>query len=309
MRAKLAAFLLPCLLCTAPAHALDPAVVARLASDESAARLEAIDAIAASGEEAALTLLQALANGEVQVTAGSRLIIVTDRALDAVTLTPIEPAPDEYEALILNNRMRARIESAIGALSLLSPDRDTRLASARAIESTPEASLLPVLERALNKETDPVIRRSLKHTRAVLDLQSRDPARRLAAVKVLADSNQARVRTMLLQLLDKDADGNLIEPEAEVRYAAQAGLKSVERRLAFSDYFGRIFSGLSLGSILLLVALGLAITYGLLGVINIIQKFTRPPGKFAHINFSAFDCVQVTPIHRAISGIIIWSAQ
>jgi len=270
VRARLSAFLLSILymLAVAPAQALDPKVVSKLASDDSAARLEAIDQLAASGEEAALTLLQALANGEVQVTPDSRVIIVSDQVLDAVTLTPIASAPDEYEAVILNNRMRARVDSAIGALSLLSPDRATRLASAKAVETTQDVSLLPLLERAIDKETDPLIRRSLEHTRAVLDLRSQDPARRLAAARVLGDSSQARVRTFLLQLLEKDSSGTYLETDADVRFAAQAALESVERRLAFSDYFGRIFSGLSLGSILLLVALGLAITYGLLGVIN-----------------------------------------
>jgi urea transport system permease protein len=269
VRARLSAFLLVlCILPAAPARALDPAVVAKLASDDSAARLEAIDALAASGEEGALTLLQALVDGEVQITPDSRVVIVSDRVLDAVTLAPLDPAPEDYEAVILNNRMRARLESAIGALSLLSPDRETRHTSARAIETTQDASLLPVIERALEKETDPVIRRSLEHTRAILDLKNQDTARRLAAVNVLSRSNQARVRTMLLPMLDKDASGNFLETDAEVRYAALTALRSVERRLALSDYFGRIFSGLSLGSILLLVALGLAITYGLLGVIN-----------------------------------------
>jgi urea transport system permease protein len=256
------------MLVVTPAHALDPATVAKLASDDGGARFEAIDALAASGEETALRLLQALANGEVHVTPDSRVIIVSDQVLDAVTLAPIDPAPDQYEAVILNNRMRARIESAIGALSLLSPDRETRLASAKAIETTQDATLLPLLERALSKETDPFIRKSLEHTLATFELKSADPARRLAAVKILGESNQARVRTMLLQVLEKDASGSHTEADADVRYAAEAALKSVERRLAFSDYFGRIFSGLSLGSILLLVALGLAITYGLLGVIN-----------------------------------------
>ena len=100
------------MLVVAPARALDPATVAKLASDDSGARFEAIDALAASGEETALRLLQALANGEVQVTPDSRVIIVSDQVLDAVTLAPIDPAPDQYEAVILNNRMRARVESA-----------------------------------------------------------------------------------------------------------------------------------------------------------------------------------------------------
>jgi urea transport system permease protein len=252
----------------APAHALDPAVVARLASEDNAAKLEAIDALAASGEEAALTLLQALADGEVHFTPDSRVIIVSDAVLDATTLAPAGPLPEEYEPVVVNNRMRARIESAVGALSLLSSDRQVRLASARTLEGSQDASLLPLIERALQRETDPVILRLLRHTRAMLDLGSEDPARRLAAVEVLGESNQAKVRTMLLQVLERDAEGNPLEASAEVRYAAQAALKSVERRLAFSDYFGRVFSGLSLGSILLLVALGLTITYGLLGVIN-----------------------------------------
>ena len=269
MRARLSALLLACcLLAAAPARALDPAVVAKFASDDIAVRLEAIDALAASGEEAALTLLQALSNGEVHVTPDSRVIVVSEQLLDAATLQPLDPAPEEYEAVVVNNRMRSKLERAIGALSLLSPERETRLASARAVEGTRDPSLLPLLQRALAKETDPLIRRSLGHTVAVLDVKSEDRSRRLAAVRVLAESNQAPVRTLLLELLGKDGAGNLVETDPEVRDAAQSALKAVERRLAFSDYFGRIFSGLSLGSILLLVALGLAITYGLLGVIN-----------------------------------------
>ncbi len=81
-------------------------------------------------------------------------------------------------------------------------------------------------------------------------------------------SNQAQVRTRLLALLEKDASGNFIEPDETVRVAAEQSIGSIQNRLLISDYLARLFTGLSLGSILLLVALGLAITYGLLGVIN-----------------------------------------
>ncbi|HWQ37179.1 MAG TPA: urea ABC transporter permease subunit UrtB [Burkholderiales bacterium] len=250
------------------ARALDPALLGKLASDDLTEKLAAIDALAASGEEAALTVLRALANGEVHVTPDSRVLIVADRVLDAVTLEPLDLVAQQYEAVVVNNRMRAKLESAIAALSLLSADREERMASARALETTEDVSLIGLVDRALAKETDPQIRKSLEHTKAVLDLRSHDAVRRLAAARTLAQSNQARVRTMLLALLEKDVSGSPLEPDAEVRYAAQAALKALERRLAFTDYLGRLFSGLSLGSILLLVALGLAITYGLLGVIN-----------------------------------------
>jgi urea transport system permease protein len=256
------------LLAAMPARALDARIVGKLSEDDLAAKLEAIDQLAASGEEAALTVLQALANGEVQATPEGRVIIVAERVLDASTLTPIEPAPESYETVVVNNRMRAKLASAIGALSLLSPERETRMASARALENTDDASLIGLVDRALARETDLLIRKSLEHTKAVLDLRSTDPARRASAARSLAASDQARVRTLLQQLLEKDASGAYLETEREVRYAAEAALRSVERRLALSDYLGRFFSGLSLGSVLLLVALGLAITYGLLGVIN-----------------------------------------
>jgi urea transport system permease protein len=250
------------------ARALDPALLGKLASDDLTEKLAAIDALAASGEEAALTVLRALANGEVHVTPDSRVLIVADRVLDAVTLEPLDLVAQQYEAVVVNNRMRAKLESGIAALSLLSADREERMASARALETTEDVSLIGLVDRALAEETDPQIRKSLEHTKAVLDLRSHDAVRRLAAARTLAQSNQARVRTMLLALLEKDVSGSPLEPDAEVRYAAQAALKALERRLAFTDYLGRLFSGLSLGSILLLVALGLAITYGLLGVIN-----------------------------------------
>lgn len=259
--ARIALLAVVWLFASLPARALDSGMVGKLAEDDLTAKLEAIDRIAASGEEAALTLLQALADGKVQVTPEGRVIIVAEQVLDAATQTPIEPAPEQYEAAVVNNRMRAKLSAAIGALSLLSPDRDTRLASARALESTDDVSLIGLVERALGKETDALIRASLEHTRAVLLLRSDDPARRAEAARALASSDQARVRTLLRDLIANESD-------REARFAAEASLREVERRLAWMDYLGRAFSGLSLGSVLLLVALGLAITYGLLGVIN-----------------------------------------
>ncbi|MGH6628847.1 MAG: urea ABC transporter permease subunit UrtB, partial [Burkholderiales bacterium] len=152
---------------------------------------------------------------------------------------------------------------------LLSPDREVRMASARALENTEDVTLLPVLEKALAKESDPQIKALLSHTKAVLDLKSADAPRRLEAARLLSDSNQRRVHTLLARLLEKDGSDAYFEPDERVRQAAQAAVKSIDRRLIFTDYLGRFFSGASLGSILLLVALGLAITYGLLGVINL----------------------------------------
>jgi urea transport system permease protein len=252
-----------------PARALDAAAVQGLASDELATRIEAIDAIAAAGDEAALEILELLYNGEVYVTEEGQVILEFDEIVDAVTREPLDPEPDYYDSVIVNNLMRGNLETAMASLSLLSEDRDTRFASAQALESAEDSKLLPVLSQALDEESDAEIRAMLAQTKSVIELASDDPEVRLAAAIAMADSDQRRVRELLAAKLEKTSDGEFIEPEEEVRLAAEKSMKSIDRRLMLIDYFGRFFSGLSLGSILLLVALGLAITYGLLGVINL----------------------------------------
>jgi len=252
-----------------PARALDADAVRGLASDDFTTRVEAIDAIAAAGDEAALALLQALYVGEVYVTQDGQVVVEHDDVVDAVTLQPLDPQPDTYDPVIINNLMRSKLETAIAALSLLSDNHETRMASAKALENVEDPKLLPVLKKALAKETDPEIRSMLSQTEAVIELNSDDPKVRQAAAAALGDSNQRRVRELLAAKLEKTPDGDFVESAGEVRLAALNSVKSIDRKLLLIDYMGRLFSGLSLGSILLLVALGLAITYGLLGVINL----------------------------------------
>ena len=157
-----------------PARALEAEAVNGLASDDIATRIEAIAAIAATGDEAALELLQALYNGEVYVTEAGQVVLEHDDIVDAVTLEPLDPQPDDYDSVIVNNQMRGNLETAIAALSLLSDDRDTRFASAQALEGAEDPNLLPVLVKALSRETDPEIRDMLAQTRSVIEQACRD---------------------------------------------------------------------------------------------------------------------------------------
>ncbi|MHC3969735.1 urea ABC transporter permease subunit UrtB, partial [Pseudomonas aeruginosa] len=121
----------------------------------------------------------------------------------------------------------------------------------------------PLLEARLRIESDAGVKEALGLALANLQLGDPDPALRLSAVRLLGESGDPLARTRLENLLDP-----AVEPEAGVRIAAATSLAQVKRRLLVGDLLGQAFSGLSLGSILLLAALGLAITYGLLGVIN-----------------------------------------
>src|SRR5262249_38236020 len=155
--------------------------------------------------------------------------------------------PEGLEPVGINNRIRGALQSAVSAFALFSSNRETRLKAARGMENSTSESLLPMLDKALEKESDPEIRGSLEQTRAGITIKSPDPAVRLAAVKVLSQSDQQRTKTLLLPLLERDASGQFVEPDEKVHDAAAAAVKAIDRRVALSDYAGRLFTGLSLG--------------------------------------------------------------
>ena len=266
-----AAFVLPMLVLLAlggPARALNPDTVQKLAFGESDEQVAAIAALVVEGDSAAAALLQALADGELQ-TAGKRVLIVKgEDGVDAVTGLRVAPLPAEREDVSANNRLRRELGTALAALKLISPDRAVRLAAARELAGGAEDAMLPLLKKAFTKETDAEIKSMLEILQATLELKSGDRATRVAAVRILGLSNNSNTKTLLLTVLEKNKDGSYAEADEEIRIEAQKSLRAVEGRLAWGDRLGILFSGISLGSILLLAALGLAITYGLMGVIN-----------------------------------------
>ena len=266
---------------TAQALAIDPQVVHDLAYGEGDAKDHAIAALIASGDARALSLLDAWRNGDARTQGSDRVLLMTGaRATDAITGTAVDPVPADVDEVIVNNRLRRALDRAINALTLASPDRVTRLAAAKNLATDANESVMPAINAALAKESDAEIRASLTLTGASIRLASSDPATRLAAVRALADSDQAVTRTLLGAAVAKKG-GVFVEPDAEVRGEAAKSLRAVESRLARGDFAERVFTGVSLGSILLLAALGLAITYGLMGVINMAHGELMMIGAYA----------------------------
>ncbi|HCI4157592.1 TPA: urea ABC transporter permease subunit UrtB, partial [Pseudomonas aeruginosa] len=153
--------------------------------------------------------------------------------------------------------------TALASHQLVANEVPLRQAAAQQLQKTAKAAQRPLLEARLRIESDAGVKEALGLALANLQLGDPDPALRLSAVRLLGESGDPLARTRLENLLDP-----AVEPEEGVRIAAATSLAQVKRRLLVGDLLGQAFSGLSLGSILLLAALGLAITYGLLGVIN-----------------------------------------
>ena len=244
------------------AYALDAATVAKLATGDGDEKAAAVAALVASGEERALVLLKALTDGEVQVAGSQVLIVKGGAASDAVTGSAVRPLPEAREDVVVNNRLRREIDGAMAALRLVSPDRAVRAAAVKELAGGADEAIRSLVMKAHDSETDADIKSSLVLIVASMDLKGSGKQPRLAAIKALAGSGNPATKTLLLPLAEKS------EPDEDVRRAAQQTLKVIEARLARSQFAGLLFSGVSLGSILLLAALGLAITYGLMGVIN-----------------------------------------
>jgi urea transport system permease protein len=251
--------------------ALETSDVSGLSSDSAMERINAIKTIAAVGDSDALRILQALQNSEVYVTDTGQIVVENDNGdvLDAISLELLDPEPEYYDYVIVNNVMRSELENAVASLQLLSPDRDVRMASAVALQNNRSKEILPLLVSALNNEPDEEIRSILLVIKAVILLGSEDQTTRIDAVQSLEGTSDRAIRELLVSKLNLDDQGEYAEPSPEVRKVIKDVVSSIDQKLTLIDYFGRLFSGLSLGSILLLAALGLAITYGLLGVINL----------------------------------------
>jgi urea transport system permease protein len=188
--------------------------------------------------------------------------------VDPLTRQQLAAPPGEVEKVSINNRVRRTLERALAALGLLAPSVAERLAAAKMLQDSADAEMLPTIDRALLQEKNPQVKEVLRSIQASLALASSDRDKRLAAVDELRRAPSIRNKRLLLQRLGRDAAEPGVETDAELRVALQRAVEDIDASLQTTEVVGWIFGGLSLGSILLLAALGLAITFGLMGVIN-----------------------------------------
>ncbi len=269
---RLLAGLLPflaALLVAGSAMAADLAsLVANLVAGGYSERDAAITALAASGEARAAPILQALSAGELYVRTADEVVVIgkgsgKDVALaDAITGTAAGKASeDDLDRVKVNNRLRGTIDAAMGSLTLMNPDPKVRRAAAESLFTRRDASALEALDKALAAEKDSDIKRAMAEARAAVVLAADAPtAQKLQAVAVVRERG------------DRDSLGVLqaaaSSPDPEVKAAAGAAAESVRQRLGAWQAAQNVWYGISLGSVLLLAAIGLAITFGTMGVIN-----------------------------------------
>ena len=226
---------------------------------------DAIEALTASGDQRTASVLEALKDQRLLYSAETRKVFVKDKSgklTDAATGQPVAAPPSDADNVRLNNRVRGMLEAALGSLTLMAKEPGRRFDAAQAVFKSRDAGALPNIDKALKKETDARARKALTEARAAIVLTSAgaSPEDRIATIAVIRDRG------------DQDAlgliDGLPSDLPAAVRQAAASASAKIQGNLALWSALQNAWYGLSLGSVLLLAAIGLAITFGVMGVIN-----------------------------------------
>lgn len=273
LRSVLAALLL-CLLSPAFAaeiqtgnEALDGAFEQILNRDFSV-KEGGVAALGKSGHEKVPDLLRGLLNGDLRyLNSNNRLVWMKSAGGETVAVDALsdedygKTSKRKFKRFVINNAMRGQIRSVLAELGLSNPDPAMRLRAVKEMLSNSEPEQAALFERLLKTEEDEAVREVMQQAIALARLSDPDAEVRKQAVAEVSGSLEQGVRNELTRLAAND-------PDEGVREAAGNAMKKIEDRVALYGHVETLFFGLSLGSVLVLAAIGLAITFGVMGVIN-----------------------------------------
>lgn len=243
-------------------------IVGSFTGGKFAATESFIDQLAATGDSAALVIFDLLEDGSLRNRKSDGRLVIATKADGGYALS--DPITGEELGVVgrrdakkvkVNNRIRRALGSARGRLTLLSPDPQVRAEAAQAVFVARNESSLETLQTAISSEQDADILAAMQQAEAAIQLlHGDDVGVQIAAVDVIVDRGDEPALSLLLSVAGK-SDGALKE-------AADVGAEELQARLDRLGMIQNIWFGISLGSVLLLAAIGLAITFGVMGVIN-----------------------------------------
>ena len=236
--------------------------------------------------------------------------------IDPVTLKSAGPAAvDNLTKIGTNNHLRRILQTTLARFGLSSTDPSVRLGAALDMEQNLDEGNVQLLRERYGVETDSSVKKEIATGLALATLDGSDAQARLAAISTLRASLRQDVLNKLEALLEKSSDGSFVEADEHVRQAAAAAVKSIIRRRSFYSGIETLFFGLSLGSVLVLIAIGLAITFGVMGVINMAHGELMMLGAYTtyvvqmampgHTGISILVAIPVAFIVAGLTGVLI----
>jgi urea transport system permease protein len=250
-------------------------LVQSLKESSFAKKLTTIESIAKTDQPQTLPLLKALSHNSVYRRKTDDKVVIATKVNDSYQLIDAASgealgtaAKSELKKIIVNNQMRSSLRESIARLSLSSPMATVRLQAVKEMLGDMDEKTVNIMREMAGQETNDQVKEMLNVAIAISDLNSSDKTVRMNAIHTLSGSIEPEAKNALMPLVSKGPDNQYTEPDADVRTAAKSALNNIQSSLDFYHLIETTFFGLSLGSVLLLAAIGLAITFGVMGVIN-----------------------------------------
>jgi urea transport system permease protein len=238
-------------------------------------REAAVQQLATINNEKVLPTLQCLLDGCLYKIRGSDKLVLGKPQDDGLSLNDAASGGDlgikpsvELQKITLNNSLRVLLRKTLGRLQLNSTDTNTRISAIKAMAKAPDDESLTLLRDRMTVEPDTAVQDQIKLVLALAQLDSSTKSTRIEAIDLLKNHPTQDVVNRLNALVEKDADGNFLETDSDVRNKAKTALVAINSKISFYGGVETLFFGLSLGAVLVLSAIGLAITFGVMGVIN-----------------------------------------
>ena len=284
-----------------------------------------VDKVIASAHPSTQAVLGALRDDRLYFLNSDQAIVVVDTAddtlptwnlLDPVTLkTAASAPPDQLTKIGVNNRLRRVLRIALARYGLSSPDAAVRLSAVKDMNRALDEPAVDLLSQRQAVETDRAVKAEIETGLAMNALNDADAHVRLEAVGRLSARVSQDVRNRLASLLDQSPDGTFAEPDEQVRRAAGEAVRSIDQTRMFYSGVETLFFGLSLGSVLVLVAIGLAITFGVMRVINMAHGELMMLGAYTvyvvqrmmpqHIGVSVLVAIPAAFVVAGLAGVIL----
>jgi urea transport system permease protein len=249
--------------------------LAKLQSSSIADRSAAIEQLASLKEPKTIAIFQALLEGKLLVLKADHKLVIGKEIESGYQLSDTETGQDlgtvERSAthkITLTNSLRVSLRRILGRLQMNAQETQVRIGAVHAIAKAIDEEGLSLLREHLNIEKDAAVQNEIKLVLGLEQLNSTDKTARLEAIALLKDHANQDVVNRLNALVERVADGNYMEVDSDVRNSAKTALAKINSRLQWYAGLETLFFGLSLGAVLVLAAIGLAITFGVMGVIN-----------------------------------------
>lgn len=293
-----------------------------LKSSSFPTKTEAVAKIAESGASQACAVLSALVDGRLYVRSSDESVVIGLESGGTIVGNAASTGADlgtldkgDLKKVLINNQMRVSLRAAVARLSLRAPEASARRKAVEALYGALTDETQALLRDAAGSESDAGVAAAIRVALALADLGSPEVERRRAAIETLAATSNTEARNRLAALLENDAAGVPREPDADLRQTVAAAVAHIDEVRAFYGLVETAFFGLSLGFVLVLAATGLAITFGVMGVINMAHGELMMLGAYTtwgvqqmmpnHLDLSLAAAIPAAFVVAALVGIAI----